>query len=605
MAVPLPQLGFTAADPGGRDADGTLRSENAARWLEIQDVDAIGLFIEPGFSGAPAFHSATGEVLGMVVAASPDKEERRAFVLPNRLLLEAWPLLARPYRGLQAFTEEDSEFFFGRERYVAEITARLQSRPIVPIIGPSGSGKSSILLAGVMPRLKATGTWRVAVFRPGRDPVANLFDELVSLLEPQATTALKRLKAMNEALELVGENIAGFVEAARAICRTERVECLLLVVDQFEELLTLSDPASAQRFIERFFVDPPAGAPLRWAVTVRADFMGEVQNRADLERAFRDKVEIWPMSEAELTEAIERPARMLDVELEPGLTSLISSAVRGRPGPLPLLQFLLDQLWQKQRDRKLTHDAYHAVGGLAGALAHHADDVLRGLGREGVNETVIERTLVPHLVHLSEDGVDARRIAQRQEFDSSQWHVLQRLADPRARLVVLGRDLDGSETAEVAHEALIRDWPKLRNWANEHRSFGLWLQRTRDAAREWTQAGEPPDLLLIGTKLEQSQQRRAERPAEIERDRLVNEFITRSEQANLATCRCPSIRCDLGSPGALGMGFGRARRRGSVGFWPPLLARLRPCSSARCYRTKHGRGVSTAIRISACRRRSE
>jgi hypothetical protein len=240
--------------------DRTLRSESAGRWLEVQDVDAIGLVIEPGFSGAPAFGSATGEILGMVVAASPEKEERRAFVLPNRLLLEAWPLLARPYRGLQAFTEEDSEFFFGRERYVAEITARLQSRPIVPIIGPSGSGKSSILLAGVMPRLKATGTWRVAVFRPGRDPVANLFDELVSLLEPQATTALKRLKAMNEARELVGENIAGLVEAARAICRTERVECLLLVVDQFEELFTLSDPVSAQQFIERFFVDPPVGA---------------------------------------------------------------------------------------------------------------------------------------------------------------------------------------------------------------------------------------------------------------------------------------------------------------------------------------------------------
>lgn len=493
--------GFPDGYENGTPAHGVFSGLDGGGWLSVHASDGHGWFIEPGFSGAPVFDLVTTGVLGMVVACAPEPGRRAAFVLPTKTLLSAWPRLARPYKGLDSFGEDDEAFFFGRDAAVEQIREKIEMRPRVAVLGPSGAGKSSVVLAGLLPRLRTEGGWAAATFRPGQDSIAELAGGLVPLLAPDAATPLHRLEAKKRAADLLG-HLPGLTDAVHEILTAAGANRLLLVADQFEQFITLCPRREdRQPFLDLLLAatSDPHG-PVRCVLTLRADFLGKVLEHRDLADALQDgMINLGPMNDAELTDAIERPAGRLGVNFEPGVAETIRREVRTRPGSLPLMSFALDQLWRRQQDRCLTHASYdgpEGIGGLEGALAKHADGVVGRLVQEGVAEAEIERIFIPRLVRLGDGTEDTRRVARMEEFDHREpqpdpreRQIVENLADHRARLLTLGRDAIGSDTAEVAHEALIRSWPTLAAWLASDREFRLWRQALSDRLTRYNAKG--------------------------------------------------------------------------------------------------------------------
>ncbi len=356
-----------------------------------------------------------------------------------------------PYRGLLAFEPEDRDYFFGREEVVAELLARLSPGRLVAVVGASGSGKSSVLRAGVVAAVRAgevAGIERAHLLTPGSSP---------------------RLDAGGDISELV-------------------------VVDQFEELFTLCDDAARrQAFIDALLaLDGPV------AIGMRADMYGRLAGHAELARAVaRNQVLLGAMTDDELERAVKQPARLAGLRLEPGLVELALRDVAREPGALPLLSHALRATWERRDGRTLTVEGYRASGGVASAIAQTADTVVGSLPPDRRQMT---RGMFLRLTELGEGVAETRRRATIDELVPEGVSpevvegLLERLAD--ARLVTLGEG-----TAEVAHEVLIREWPTLRGWLAEDRE-GIRLHRQLgDAARIWDAGGRDPSDLYRGTRL--------------------------------------------------------------------------------------------------------
>jgi WD40 repeat protein/DNA-binding SARP family transcriptional activator len=393
-----------------------------------------------------------------------------------------------PYVGLSAFGQADAPFFFGREAAAQQLAQVVAQAVITAVVGSSGSGKSSLVSAGLIPRLVAGG-WQVISFRPGDRPREALAGAIASRLPPEAA-APERLAAQLRQGELALTDLLAQLPADGP---------LLLVIDQFEELYTLVDqPALQRRFLElllQLHSDRPAGIHI--VFTLRADFMAQ----ALAFRPFADILQantfmLGPMNRQELTEAIVQPAAHLGVSFEPGLVERILDDVGSEPGTLPLLEFALTTLWQTQAGGQLTHAAYQQIGRVEGALSGYADQVYRGL-------TPGEQTRLPavmqQLVQPGHNTGDTRRLAHRAELSAASWQLVQKLAD--ARLVVTAR-YQAEETAEIVHEALIAHWWQLQHWLNEARAFRTWQEQFRGAMRQWQESNRDPAALLSGLGLE-------------------------------------------------------------------------------------------------------
>jgi WD40 repeat protein/class 3 adenylate cyclase len=350
------------------------------------------------------------------------------------------PAAESPYRGLLAFEPDDRRFFFGREAAAEEILARLEPGRLLAVIGASGSGKSSLLRAGVVGAAQ-----RGTIITPGAEPP----------------------------LELPGG---------------------LLVVDQFEELYTLcDDPARRDAFIDRLLA---AAGPV--AIAVRADLYGRLSDHAQLARAVTDnQILLGAMGEHELERVITEPARVAGLRLEPGLVDVILRDVAREPGALPLLSHALRVTWEQRDGRTLTVEGYRASGGVASAIAQSADSVVEAVPPDSQG---LMRNLFLRLTELGEGVEDSRRRVAVDELvpeGASQAEVqglLDRLAE--ARLVTLGEG-----TAEVAHEVLIREWPTLRAWLEEDRAGIRQHRELGDAARRWDAGDREPGDLYRGTRL--------------------------------------------------------------------------------------------------------
>jgi WD40 repeat protein/class 3 adenylate cyclase/tRNA A-37 threonylcarbamoyl transferase component Bud32 len=353
------------------------------------------------------------------------------------------PAAESPYRGLLAFEPDDRRFFFGREDVTEEILARLAPGRLLAVIGASGSGKSSVLRAGVAGALD-----RAVILTPGAEP---------------------RLEVADDPSELV-------------------------VVDQFEELYTLcEDAARRAAFIEGLLA---LASPV--AIGMRADLYGRLSDHPELARAVTEhQILLGAMADDELERAITEPARVAGLKLEPGLVELILRDVAREPGALPLLSHALRVTWEQRDGRTLTVEGYRASGGVAAAIAQTADSVVEAVppDRQG-----LMRSLFLRLTELGEGIEDTRRRVAVDELvpEGASPEEVQTLLDrlAEARLVTLGEG-----TAEVAHEVLIREWPTLRGWLEEDR-VGIRLHRQLgDAARLWDAGGREPGDLYRGTRL--------------------------------------------------------------------------------------------------------
>ncbi len=434
--------------------------------------------------------------------------------LPGHMAAGPIQLELGPYAGLRAFQEEDATRFFGREKEIAAIASRLLETPLVAIVGPSGIGKSSLLRAGVLPSLKASGEpWRTLVTRPGRDPMAALA-RVIAPMVSGAKSAAEDQKLQNDlrAKLIMEPGYFGNVlrrESARANTK------LLVLVDQFEELYTLETHALARKAFTSCLTgaaDDPT-SPLRVATTLRADFLGRVaEDPSFMDELSKGLVFLGPPTPEGLRQAIVRPAELAGYRFETEtMVNEMVNYLEATPGGLPLLQFAAAQLWEtRDPGRKLlTESAYRGLGGVAGALVSHADRVLAKLSPALKS---LCRNLFVHLV-TPERTRAVKRIEELRELvttDSNHQDIdrlLNHLVESR---LIVTQSAEGAASAEIVHESLIGNWPTLRRWLDESQEDGVFLDQLLSAARQWNNNRRDPGLLWGGdmvTELERFERR--------------------------------------------------------------------------------------------------
>ncbi|ALG10580.1 hypothetical protein AOZ06_30070 [Kibdelosporangium phytohabitans] len=377
--------------------------------------------------------------------------------LPPRPVSPGEPEERAPYVGLAAFQPETADRFFGRERFVDEAVTRLRSQHFLAVVGTSGSGKSSLLRAGLIPELRADGTSRPVLLTPGARPLHECAIRLAPLLGVNAGTLMADLAADPANLGLAVRQALVHHEDDLPP-RTE----VVFVVDQFEEVFTVcDDDRERDQFIGALLTATrQGGSRTRVVLGVRADFYARCAEHPGLVGAFQDaELLVGPMTSDELTKAINQPAADSGLVVERALTTAILADVAGQPGCLPLVSHALLETWRRRRGNALTLSGYLATGGVRGAVAQTADNAYKAFNDDQQHAA---RRILLRLVALGDDTDDSRRRVRVDEFDADPdtTAVLGELV--RARLLTLGEN-----TVEIAHEALIRNWPTLRGWIDE------------------------------------------------------------------------------------------------------------------------------------------
>ena len=471
--------------------------------------------ITSGFSGAPLWDEARQRVVGMVViVAKPDasgKLSETAFAIPTETLQMVCPILRVselcPYRGLDAFTEGHAEFFFGREHIIDKLINRLkQDIRFLAVLGPSGSGKSSVVQAGLIPQLRhgAIGDsdhWELIVTRPADNP-------------------FKQLAAKGFAVELQDLTVSVRAWLTQHPKRTR----LVLVFDQFEELLTACPEALRQEFVAQLTSLLAAPLPITIVIVMRDDFYNQFARQETLvewlERSQGPVNVPQTLTLAEVTAIVQKPAEAVGLRFEDGLVEIIvkdamEAAVLPtderrvtRSSNLPLLEFTLTQLWERRENGMLMRNAYISIGGVTGGLTQWADRVFYGLENEEKQRKA--RRIFTDLVHIGDEsqGLPDSRIRMsldllcREEREIEEVHqVVQQLAS--ARLLVTSYNIQSKqETVEIIHDALLLEWGLLKQWLQEDRSFLVWHQELKREVQEWVETN-------------------ADRPAKREKDKLL------------------------------------------------------------------------------------
>lgn len=433
------------------------------------------------------------------------RELRRAtgvdVVAMERLDDEATSVVRNPYKGLRAFREADATDFFGREALIDRLVETVGAHRLAAVVGPSGSGKSSLVRAGLIPALRAgalprSRDWLITEMFPGSYP----FEEMEAALLRIATHRPEGLLT-----ELMADD-RGMLRATKQILPDDDSE-LVLVLDQFEELFSLTaDQELRQLFLDGLVTMAGDGrGRVRTVLTLRADFFDRpLEHHAFGELVRAGLVAVTVPSPEELARAVSRPAERVGIEYEPGLVGEIVGEVAGQPGGLPLLQHALTELFTRRDGRRLTRAAYRASGGVLGALGRRAEELYRSL--PAASQDVAQQVFL-RLVSVDEQAEDSRRRVGRSELTA--------LGDPKAvdqvirqfgahRLLSFDHDpVTRGPTVEVAHEALFREWSSLRGWIDTRRDDLLLRRRLAAAVSEWREAGRPEDYLPGGGRLDE------------------------------------------------------------------------------------------------------
>jgi hypothetical protein len=478
-----------ATPPGGRETV----------WVDAHDTQYAAALeaIEVQLSQ----HRSISELLGPSSAA-PEQEPRN------------------PYKGLRAFTAQDAGDFFGRDRLVDEVVKDIagmlvpppptsESRRLLTIIGPSGSGKSSVIMAGLLPKLQhgalpGSEAWvYLEPIVPGKHPI----EALTLTLKPHFPDS--SFKTLRE--DLSDDASRGLHLLAMQLVK-QPGSCVVLLVDQFEELFTQTESEDErQRFIDLLLTatTEPRG-PLLVLLTLRADFYDRPMHYPQLRDHLQAHLRLVPPMEVDdLRATIEQPAALPDVQLtfEGNLVGDLLFEMQGRVGALPLLQFTLEQLVERRSGHRLTLQAYREIGGVKGALSQHAEQTFAALPSE--EHRRLARALFVRLIEPGASEQDTtRRRAALSEFtldDPLQTHLLRETLDTfiTARLLTTN-EVGGMTTIEVSHEAVIREWKRLAEWMREAREDIPLQQALSEDVAEWERRGKPRDRLYRGSQLKEA-----------------------------------------------------------------------------------------------------
>jgi WD40 repeat protein/transcriptional regulator with XRE-family HTH domain len=347
-----------------------------------------------------------------------------------------------PYRGMAGFRGEDADLFFGRERLVAQLVERVREHPVTVVLGASGAGKSSLLAAGLVPALNGL---RPLIVTPGEHPADRLPDE---------------------------------------------ADDTVLVIDQFEELYTLCAADERASFLDRLL----ARSRGRVVLSVRADYFGRCAEHPGLAEVLRDnQVLVGPMTQDELREAMTKPAAAVGLSVERALVATVVQEAKGRAGVLPLLSHAMLETWRKRRGTVLTLAGFQSAGGIDGAVLRTAEETY---GAFDSAQRALAAELLPRMLSIDE-SVARRRVdlADVLSVDPGAVAVIEALAD--ARLVTV----DGG-TVEIAHDAMLTAWPRLRAWIDDHRDAVRAHRKISEAARIWVESDRDPSALASGGRLE-------------------------------------------------------------------------------------------------------
>jgi hypothetical protein len=443
------------------------------------------------------------------------------------------PIGTCPYPGLSYFGPDDADLFFGRGAAIARLAQAVGRDSLTALAGASGSGKSSVVLAGLAPRLNRTGKWRFSHFRIGTELEKNPFLAMARALVPLYVASTSDTERLRNTKELAASLQAGELTLLDvfADCRNrDKGARILLIADQFEEAFTLvEDEADLHHFINVLlagFPDPPPGSrpDVCLILTLRADFYGRALRHRPLADALQGHVEnLGPMNREELQAAIRCPAENCKVSFDPGLVETLLDDVESKPGGLPLLQFALREMWGRQERRRITRKSYDETGGIERALAQRAETIFATMAKTGTSKQIEQdfRRLFTRLVTLGEGQEDTRRVVDRQELGDTAWSLAQRLAGEDNRLVVTNAPAFSHETAEVAHEALIRHWPRLIGWIDRDRAFQSWLRQIRSNIELWSADPSDDGPLLRGGMLAQAREWLSRRRDDLSRPELA------------------------------------------------------------------------------------
>ena len=436
-----------------------------------------------------------------------------------------------PYMGLQAFTEESAQYFYGRDALVQRLVNHVNHETTLTVIGASGSGKSSVVRAGLFYQLSQgkqipqSDRWLLKCFRPGSNPFVSLAQCLSNEAGQRGNTQL-RLPIE----ELLSQGVEGFVQWLRS--RPEPM--VVLVVDQFEELFTLASESERKHFVDLLLetVDY-AGDRFKLIFTLRADFIASCLEIPKLSQIIQKFSVLVPpyLTESEYREAIVKPATQVGLKVEPGLEEILLQELSGGTGDLPLLQFVLQKLWENRQAGVLTLGAYRKLGGIKGALEKQAQDLYDSLDPE---TQAAAKWIFLNLTKLGDGTEDTRRRVTKSDLIVPKYpaelieKTLQKLTE--AKLIItnlpsgivtgvsrgdrqiadysqlLRKAMEQQPTVEVVHEILIRHWSTLRWWLEENRSRLKLQRQIEQAAILWKKKNQQPDFLLRGIRLVEAEE---------------------------------------------------------------------------------------------------
>ncbi len=462
--------------------------------------------------------------LAALVAACLEKRRDKRIANARAVLAELEALLPSrvqrtygedetPYPGLVAFQEKEADRFFGRERDIQQVVARLREQPLGAIIGPPGVGKSSFVRAGLIPALKTSGEhWEAIILRPGRRPLQSL----AALIQPLSLTPVEPLaETLADHSTMIARlrHEPGYVGSVLRARAAERSQRYLVFVDQFEELYTLvPDAEERHAFVTCLLgIADDRSAPVRVLLSLRSDFLDRVgEDKLFAEELGRGLVLMQPLGPDGLRAAFKGPTEQLGYAFETAeMVDDMVSALANTPGALSLLQFAGAKLWETRdvRRKLLTDSSYRALGGIAGAMAQHADQVVNALpsATQRLIRALFQRLVTPEGTRAI---VDVQDLTELSPDATEVRSLIDRLVQERL-LVVQASGTEQTTTVELVHESLITSWPLLRRWLDEGRDDVVFRQHLREAAKQWHARNRPQGLLWRGEAMDEARLWRA------------------------------------------------------------------------------------------------